>query len=305
MSLLLVCFKKEEKMGRQRTLERRKEREQQKKKQRNVYIAIGAVVLAVLAVVIVLLITVPADAPIPNGTATRYQGIDQSYSDKGFPILGNANAPVKVTEYSSFDCSHCADFDKGTWPLVLDVIRKGEVLFTYIPVYGTGGIQNGQGAAKAAICAGDQGKFWEMHDALFSWQTLYANTAFSQNRFVGGVNALGLDKTKWDQCVSSDHPQTVIDAAMNAFKLQGATGTPALLVNGNIIDEASNVSLMDTINKAFADAGGVPAVETTAEATSEATQPVAAEVTAEATTQPTVEKTAEATTEPTAEATVS
>ena len=285
-------------MGRTRTLERRKEREQQKKKQRQLYIAVGGVVIAVLAIVIVLLITVPADAPIPNGTATRYQGIAQSYSDKGFPVLGSTNAPVKVTEYSSFDCSHCADFHQSTWPLVLDTIRKGEVEFTYVPVYGTGGIQNGLGAAKAAICAGDQGKFWEMYDALFSWQTLYANTAFSQNRFVGGVNALGLDKAKWDQCVASDHPQTVADAAVNAFKLQGAAGTPALLVNGNIVDVASNVSLMDAINQAFTASGGIPA-----EVTAEATQPVAAEVTAEATTQPTIEKTAEATTEATTEAT--
>jgi len=292
-------------MGRQRTLERRKEREQQKKKQRQAYIAIGAVVLALLAVVIVLLITAPADAPIPNGTATRYQGLDESYTDTGFPVLGNVNAPVKVTEYSSFDCPHCAEFHESTWPQVLDTIRKGEVVFTYVPVYGTGGIQNGQGAAKAAICAGDQGKFWEYHDALFSWQTLYANTAFSQNRFTAGVNALGLDSGKWNACVSSAHPQTVVDAAMNAFKLQGATGTPALLVNGNIVDVASNVSLMDAITSAFQAAGGVPAVESTAEATAEATQPVAAEVTAEATTQPTVEKTAEATIEATAEATAS
>jgi hypothetical protein len=144
-----------------------------------------------------------------------------------------------------------------------------------------------------------------MYDALFAWQTAYANTAFSQNRFVGGVNALGLDKGKWDQCLASGHPDTVVAAAMDAFRLQGAAGTPALLVNGNAVDVSSNVALMDAINQAFQAAGGIPAVESTAEAT----QPVAAEVTAEVTTQPTVEKTAEATTEattePTAEATAS
>ena len=289
-------------MGRTRTLERRKEREQQKKRQRQLYIAIGGVLVAVVAVVIVLLISAPAEAPIPQGAITRYQGIAQSYTDKGFPVLGKDTAPVKVTEYSSFDCTHCADFHSGTWPQLLDRIRKSEVQFTYVPVYGTGGIQNGQGAAKAAICAGDQGAFWPYYDALFTWQTTYANTAFSQNRFVGGVNGLGLDKGKWDQCVGSDHPGKVVDAAMSAFKLQGVAGTPALLVNGNVVDTASNVSLMDAIDQALAAAGGVP-VEVTAEATSEATKAVAAEVTAEATTQATVEKTAEATIEATTEAT--
>jgi len=280
-------------------MERRKEREQQKKRQRQLTFAIGGVVVAILAIVIVLLITVPADAPIPNGTATRYQGIAQSVNEKGFPVLGNENAPVKVTEYSSFDCPHCAEFHEGTWPQVLERIRNGEVQFTYVPVYGTGGIQNGQGAAKSAICAGEQGQFWQMHDALFSWQTTYANTAFSQNRFVGGVNALGLDKGKWDQCLGSGHADTVITAAMDAFRLQNVAGTPALLVNGTVVDTASNVSLMDAIDQALAAAGGVPA-----EVTAEATQSAAAEVTAEATTQPTVEKTAEATTEATTEPTV-
>jgi len=287
-------------MGRTRTLERRKEREQQKKRQRQLTFAIGGVVIAVLAIVIVLLITMPAEAPIPNGTATRYQGIAQSVNDKGFPVLGKDNAPVKVTEYSSFDCSHCAEFHSGTWPQVLDSIRKGEVQFTYVPVYGTGGIQNGQGAAKAAVCAGDQGKFWEMYDTLFSWQTAYANTAFSQNRFVSGVNALGLDSGQWNQCVSGGKPDTVINAAMESFRLQNVAGTPALFVNGTVVDTASNVSLMSAIASALQAAGGVPA-----EVTAEATQSTVAEATAEATTQPTVEKTAEATSEPTAEATVS
>ncbi len=290
-------------MGRTRTLERRKEREQQKKRQRQLTFAIGGVVVAVLAIVIVLLITAPADAPIPTGTATRYQGIDQSFNDKGFPVLGKDSAPVKVTEYSSFDCSHCAEFHSGTWPQVLESIRSGAVQFTYVPVYGTGGIQNGQGAAKTAICAGDQGKFWEMYDALFSWQTTYANTAFSQNRFNGGVNALGLDKGQWDSCVASSKPDTVITAAMDAFRLQNVAGTPALLVNGTVVDTASNVSLMDAINTALQAAGGIPA-ETTPEATVEATQPVvAAEATAEMTMEPTLEKTAEATIEATMEAT--
>jgi len=53
----------------------------------------------------------------------------------------------------------------------------------------------------------------------FSWQITYANTAFSQNRFVGGVNALGLDSGKWNQCVSGGHPDTVITSAMEPRQL--------------------------------------------------------------------------------------
>lgn len=294
--------KKEENMGRTRTLERRKEREQEKKRQRRLTFAIGGIVVAIIAVVIVLLITVPAEAPIPEGTLTRYEGIEQSTTDQGFPVLGRDIAPVKVVEYASFDCTHCRDFHEGTFPTLIDRIRNNEVQFTYVPVFGTGGIQNGEGAAKAAVCAGQQGKFWQFHDALFSWQGTYANTAFSQNRFVGGVNALGLDKGQWDSCVGSSYPTDVVNDAVEAFRLQGAQGTPALFVNGSAVDVASNVALYDAIDQALAAAGGVP-VEVTPEATApvvEATTEATVEATSETTTEPTVEATEEATAEATA-----
>ena len=272
-------------MGRARTLERRKEREQQKKRQRQIILLVGAVVVAVVAFAIVLLINQPAEAPIPAEAVSRYEGIPQSKTEEGFPTLGNEAAPVKVTEYSSFDCPHCAEFHEGTWPALLERIRNNEVQFTYVPYWGTGGIANGLGAAQSAICAGEQGMFWPFHDALFDWQTKYANTAFSQNRFVGGVANLGLDKGQWDSCIASGLPGKVTDAAKNAFTLQGVTGTPALFVNGAIVPEASGGALNQAIDAALAQSGGVPTpvVEATSEATVEATQAVKADATAEAT----------------------
>lgn len=281
-------------MSRTRTMERRKEREQEKKRQRRLTYAIGGGIVAIVAVVIILLVTVPAEAPIPESALTRYEGIEQSTTDKGFPVLGKDSAPVKVIEYASFDCTHCRDFHEGTFGDLLTRIRNNEVQFTYVPVYGTGSIQNGEGASKAAICAGQQGKFWQYHDALYSWQGTYANTAFSQNRFVGGVNALGLDKGQWDACIASSLPGTVATAAVEAFRLQGATGTPALFVNGAAVDIASNVALFDAIDQALAAAGGVP-VEVTPEATA-----AVAEATAETITAPVTEATVEATAEATA-----
>ncbi|MCA0452493.1 MAG: DsbA family protein [Chloroflexi bacterium] len=281
-------------MGRTRTLERRKEREQEKKRQRRLTFIIGGVIVAVIAVIIVVLITVPAEAPIPAESLTRYEGIEQSVTDQGFPVLGRDIAPVKVTEYASFDCTHCRDFHEGTFSTVLERIRNNEVQFTFVPVFGTGSIQNGEGAAKAAVCAGQQGKFWQFHDALFSWQGTYANTAFSQNRFVGGINELGLDRGQWDSCVTGSYATQVVNDAVSAFRLQGASGTPALFVNGTAVDVASNVALYDAIDQALAAAGGVPV-----EVTPEATAPVV-EATTEATTEPTVEATEEATAEATA-----
>ena len=106
-------------MGRARTLERRKEREQQKKRQRQITLLVGGAVVAVVAFAIILLINQPAEAPIPAEAVSRYEGIPQSKTEEGFPKLGNDAAPVKVAEYSSFDCPDCAKFHEDTWPRVL------------------------------------------------------------------------------------------------------------------------------------------------------------------------------------------
>ncbi len=279
-------------MGRTRTMERRKEREQQKKRQRQITFLVGGVLVAVVAIVLLVLINQPAEAPIPEASLTRYESIPQSKTEEGFPVLGSDAAPVKVVEYASFDCPHCADFHDLAWPGVVDRIRNGEVQFTYVPYWGTGGIANGKGAALAAVCAGEQGAFWPFHDALFEWQVTYVNTAFSQNRFAGGVSNLNLDKAQWDSCMGSTLPESVVTAAENAFRLQNATGTPALFVNGSIVPEASASALNQAIDAALAQSSVIPtpltevtpevtAAESTPEATSEAVEQ--AEATAEST----------------------
>jgi protein-disulfide isomerase len=283
-------------MSRTRTLERRKEREQQKKRQRQTAIVIGIIVIAVIAVGLFLLTQQPAEAPIPAESAARYEGIPQSTTDDGFPILGSDEAPVKVLEYSSFDCTHCREFHENVGPTIVDRVRKGEVQFTFVPLYGTGSITNGEGAARAAVCVGNQGKFWEYHDALFSWQGLYANTAFSDQRLKTGITNVGIDRAQWDQCMASNTPQPILDAALKASQLQNISGTPAVVVNGTMLPtEDLNVTAVSAaIDQALTQSGlppAAPVVEATQEVTSEATSETTSELTPEATTEATAEST--------------
>lgn len=286
-------------MGRARTLERRKEREQQKKRQRNITILIAVAVVAVVAVILILLINGPAEAPIPTTSAALYANIPQSTTQEGFPVLGDSSAPVKMTEYSSFDCPHCEEFHASAIPALVDRVRKNELQITYIPVYGTGGIPNGQGAAEAAICAGQQGKFWEFHDALFSWQTAYENTAFSQGRLTAGIANLGIDQSKWNSCMGSSLPGDVVAAAEKAGQEQNIPGTPTILINGTVVSSADLTSVNAAIDQALAQAPApvVPTVEATQEGTPEATS-ASAETTAQPNVAATTEATAEATTSP-------
>jgi protein-disulfide isomerase len=242
-------------MSRARTVERRKEREQQRRRQRQFTILGVVAIIAIAGIILLILVNQPAEAPIPEGSAALYQGIFQGKDDNGFQVLGNATAPVKVVEYSSFDCTHCRDFHEMTFKELVERVRKGEIQFTYVPVFGTGSVSNGEGAARAAICAGEQGAFWTYHDALFRWQGAYANTAFSQNRLVSGITALGLDRLKWDQCIGGELPGNVLRTAQEQGALQNITGTPSVLVNGTLVQNPTSLDINNAINQALAQLG--------------------------------------------------
>jgi protein-disulfide isomerase len=209
---------------------------------------------------------------------------------------------VKVLEYSSFDCTHCREFHESVTPSIVDRVRNGEVQFTYVPLYNTGSITNGLGAARAALCVGQQGKFWEFHDALFTWQGTYANTAFSDNRLKTGISTIGVDRAAWDQCMGSDAPDTILAAALRASQLQNISGTPSLVVNGTMlpIDQLTLPGVTAAIDQALAASGQAPVpVAPTVEATQESTSEATSEATSETTVEPTAESTAEATPEAT------
>ena len=79
-------------------------------------------------------------------------------------------------------------------------------------------------ASEAALCAGDQGKFWEMHDRLFANQNALALEALSKHG-----EALGLDTTRFTECLNNGKHAAQIKAAMAEGQKAGITGTPAFL----------------------------------------------------------------------------
>jgi protein-disulfide isomerase len=258
-------------MSRTRTVERRKQREQQKKRQRQMGVLVGVVAVVVVAIVLIIVVSLPQDAPIPPESQTRYEGLPQSVNDQGFPVIGSQDAPVKVLEYSSFDCPHCYDFHNSVTPSIIDQVRAGVVQFTYVPMYGTGGIENGRGAGAAAVCAAEQNAFWKFHDALFNWQGLYGNQAFSNNRISTGVNNLGINRGQWDQCISSGRGDQVMDAGMRQAGLQNISATPSVVINGTLLSSIDASTVLNAIKTAFDQSGQPAAVIGGAAVTPEAT----------------------------------
>ena len=236
---------------RSRTREARQRRQKQRRQNKRLLVLALVVALAIIGIAIVVVSNQPVEAHFPDDLSTRYEGIERSNSPEGYPRLGNPDAPVTLEEYASFACPGCQSFHSDSLDAVLERVRDEQVLFTYVPL-NTGSIPNAPGASRSALCVGQQGMFWEMHDVLFDWQTRYGNTAFSQNRLLTGVEQLGLSSDAFTACFNSAGISRTLDAAAN----EGVSTTPTLRVNGVTVEssQAGAIPSAATILQAIDDA---------------------------------------------------
>lgn len=197
-----------------------------------------------------------------------YSTLPQGYSVDSFPMLGSTEARAKLTEISSFSCPHCAEFHADMLPQLLNLVAAGDVSFAYVPFYGAGSVGDGEAAAMAAMCADQQGAFWEYHDALFSWQK-YGVFAFERARLLDGATNLELDVDAFATCLDEQGGRPGLDAAISYTReLSGFQGTPTLLLNGKFIVSAPFEAIQLAILSAQTDEA---TPEATAEVTPEAT----------------------------------
>lgn len=280
-----------------RTTERRKERERERRRNQMIAVIVAVVVVAALAATALILANAPSDAPVPPESLTRYEGLVHSQSPEGYPRIGNPTSAVQVALYSSFDCSACLTLHDDIMDDLIQRARDNQIALTFVPLYGFGSITNGEGAARAAMCAQAQGGFWPYHDALFAWQAAFGNQAFTQSRLTTGIDALGLDRAAFELCSRTGVPDDVLnEARADAAALLSFVGTPALTVNGVMpVDESGQtaagatalLAAIDRSIEAAANRGVRPTVQPTeaptAAATAEVTPEVTSEVTPEAT----------------------
>jgi len=140
------------------------------------------------------------------------------------PVRGAADAPVHVVVFSDFECPFC----RRTEPVLNRLFERfpREVRFVWknFPL----SIHPGAaGAAEAAQCAHDQGRFWDYHDALFA-----AAVVPDQQGFRAVANGLGLDGVAFDECLQSHRRAAEVKADITAGQRAGVEGTPTVFVNG-------------------------------------------------------------------------
>lgn len=147
----------------------------------------------------------------------------QKVDAKG-PSKGDAKAPVTIVEFSDYECPYCARAEPTIEKLLADYGDKVRLVYRDFPLDFH---PKAQKASEAAHCADDQGKYWEMHKRLFvSTQQLDLESLKKHAR------ELGLDGTKFDQCLDSGAKEKVVKEHADAGRSAGVTATPAFFVNG-------------------------------------------------------------------------
>ena len=111
-------------------------------------------------------------------------------------------------------------------------------------------------AARAAEAAGLQGKFWEMHDAIFEGQSQWSSRtpASAQEIFAGYAADIGLDVTQWEADRESDAVKDKVDADTASARSSRVTSTPSFFINGELVDVFASSDVVGAFRQALINA---------------------------------------------------
>jgi protein-disulfide isomerase len=152
--------------------------------------------------------------------------------------LGDPNAPVKIDVWEDFQCPACVNYSQQIEPMVLTTyVATGKAFYTYhFYPFLDGGKENGEShlSAYAAMCAAEQGKFWQYHAVLVANWDGENQRAFRTERLLDFARSLGLDDS-FTQCLDTKKYATQVQQDYDLGSQWGVTGTPSVFVNGTIL----------------------------------------------------------------------
>jgi protein-disulfide isomerase len=169
----------------------------------------------------------------------------KTFDLKGVPMRGDPNAKVAVVEFADFQCPHCAELAKqlkGVFP-----VSDKKVAFYFknfpLPTH-----DKAELAARAALAAGRQGKFWEYESLLFERQL-----EISEEKIKAWATELGLDAAKFATDLASKELADQVARDREEAKKAELAGTPVLFIDGTLYkDLLTPEAILDAIDLAIA-----------------------------------------------------
>lgn len=203
------------------------------------YLVLGALALAGI-VALVYLVLRPKGVSIPANVTVL---LADTAGFRGY-VLGADSAKVEISEYADYQCPYCAEFASVQFPAIRQrLIQTGMVRWRFrdypldMPSH-----PHNRVAAHAAACGDEQGKFWELHNAIFDHQTEWSPARDASGRFRSYAQQVGLDVGKYDACMQSAKYAGRIQASFDEGTRLGVTGTPTFLIGGRLYSNAASTS---------------------------------------------------------------
>jgi protein-disulfide isomerase len=221
---------------------------------------VAALVVAVVAAIALIGVANLLKGDDNNTNNTTPIDIPEHTAPAEGTTLGNADAPITIYEYSDFQCPYCRVAAAEIVPrLDTEYLATGKAKLIFKTMAFIG--QESMWAAEAALCASDQGKFWEYHNKLYEEQNGENKGAFRVENLKRFAQEIGLNEGDFNTCFDEGKYTAKIADDMSEAQRRGINSTPTFVVGQTQVDNT-----FDAISKAIEDALATPTPEATSTA---------------------------------------
>jgi protein-disulfide isomerase len=147
------------------------------------------------------------------------------------PTRGTPKAPLTIVEFADFECPYCREMTAALDKVFAEYGDKVQFTYRHLPLPNH---RFAFKAAQAAVCADQQGKFWDYHARLFN-----STRELSTDTLAQIARDLKLDAAQYDACISGEASRKVVSADVQEALKLGISSTPTLFVNGRMIRGAA------------------------------------------------------------------
>jgi len=205
------------------------------KASRSLFIVAGVIIVIAIIAGVAIFTTRNAITAISGTTSVITTSTDPRLAfltlNSSNPVLGSNNAPVTIFQFGDFQCTTCDYWFKTQESQVIhNLINSSEAKLVWrdFDYYGP----DSTFASEAAYAAGEQGKFWQFYDTLYSNQQEANNGWASKTNLIGFAKSIGLNMAEFNQSFTSGKFDSLISANYKAGQSLGITGTPTFFLVG-------------------------------------------------------------------------
>jgi len=200
----------------------------------------------------------PGEVLAPTGNIPFEDSVS-AFADRA-RIRGAETAKVWLVEVSDFQCPFCKQWHDETFAKIdQEYVKTGKVRLAYLNFPLTRIHKNAQAAAEAAMCAGVQGKFWELHESLFQSQPKWADLKSPLAVFDSLARAARVEPKGWNSCMSAHATAKLIQADRDRSSQAGVESTPTFFIGDRALAGAYPVDTFRVVlDQAIAKAKATP-----------------------------------------------